>query len=232
MADERADEFRVAAGRGLLDLIVEDGLDLLLGAGNLVVAETEALHPFELGVEGLEAVQDVVLLQGDLAVHGVDVFISQAAESQLGVQIRAVGLGGDVGETLLHHQLDHDLDEILRRSEGGGVVNFGRGFAVPDHGDGRVGPLGIGEDAHARFVMVRDGQVRLRLRILALGDDGEDLLNLGLGAVHIDITDDDNRLHVRMIPGRVEGGEAFGLEGLQAFRRPISVQSAIFVPSK
>ena len=65
--------------------------------------------------------------------------------------------------------------------------------------------------------MVRDGQVRLRLRILALGDDGEDLLNLGLGAVHIDITDDDNRLHVRMIPGRVEGGEAFGLEGLQAF---------------
>ncbi len=65
--------------------------------------------------------------------------------------------------------------------------------------------------------MLDDGQVLLRLRVLAFRDHGENLLDLGLGAVHVHVTDDYDGLHVRMVPGRVEVVEALRLEGLQAF---------------
>ena len=64
--------------------------------------------------------------------------------------------------------------------------------------------------------MVRNGEVLLRLRVLAFGDDGEDFPDLGLGAVHVHVAHHDDGLHVGMIPGRVEVPEALGLEGLQA----------------
>ena len=210
------DEFRVTAGGSLLDLVFENGLDLFLGAVHFIVVEAEALHPLELGIVLLETAQDVVLLQGHAAHDGVDVFIVEALDTEDAIDVRAVGLGSDVGETLPHDEWQQGLEDILRQAQDGGIVAFGGRFAVPGHLDGRVGRLGIGDDAHARLVMVRDGQALLRLGVLALGDDGEDLLNLGLGAVYIHVADDDNRLHVRMIPSLVEVGEALGLEGLQA----------------
>ena len=217
VADERAHELAVAAGGGLLDVIVQDGLDLLLGAVHLVVVQAEALHPLEFGVESLEAAEDVVFLQAHLAHDGVDVFIDELADAEGAGQVRAVGLRDDVGEALLHHQLDQHLEDVLHLAHDGGVVGLGRGLAVPDHLDGRGRGLGIGDHAHVRLGMVRNGKVFLRLRVLALGDDGEDLLDLRLGAVHVHVADHDDRLHVRMVPGCVEVVEALRLEGLQAF---------------
>ena len=98
MADERTHELAVAAGGSFLDGIVQDGFNLLLGAVHFVVVQTEALHALEFGVEGLEAGEDVVLLEGDLARHGVDILIDQAADVETAGQVRAVRLGDDVRE--------------------------------------------------------------------------------------------------------------------------------------
>ena len=217
VAQQRTDELGILAGRSRFDGVLHNGQDLVLRALEFLVPEAEALHPLDFREEALEAVHEGIFLHRHVGDYRIDVFIDELRDGQAAGEIRAVRLRCDVGEALLHDQGDKDLEDILHLTDNRGVVRFRHRFALPDHLDGRGRGLRVGDDADDGLRVVRKGQVLLGLRVLALGDYGENLLDLGLGAVHIHVTHDHDGLHIRMVPGRVEVAEAFRLEGLQTF---------------
>ena len=210
------DEFGVLAGCGTLYGCFLPGDDLGLGAIVFLGGEAVALHAFELGVEGAEALEDVVFAEGDLAVCGFNGFINHVGHVETAVEEGSSGLGRDVGETLGHDTVDERLHEVVELADDGGVHFFGLGLALPCHFNGGIGGFGVGEDAYDGLLVGREGNLGLCLGILALGNAAEVFLDLRLDAVGVDVAYNNDSLPVGMIPGSVEVVEALGSEGFEA----------------
>ena len=219
VGEDGTDKFRVLARRGAVHAGFHHGDVVVLGAFEFGLGDAVFLEADQLRVKVAEAAQDIVLAQGNLTHLGLDVLINEISDVEAGAQVRRRGLGGDVLETLAHNHGEDTFNQILHLADGGGVGNLRHGFAVPDQFDGGGRGFRIRDDAYAGFLVAGNLLDGLGEGVFLEGNDAEELLDLGLGAVYIHVTHHHDGLVAGVIPSVIEVVEAFVLEGLQMLLR-------------
>ena len=227
IADQFGNEFRIAARFGLVGRRLVTRPDVFLGTGHFVFAEAETFHLLDFRQVGGQGRKGFAF-PGDHIAHDDFHGFTQVADRQVCREVRGVRLGRDVAETLGHHLAHDPFQQVLHQADRRAVVLFRHGLALPEDFPVDGGLLRIGQDAHERLLVVRDGDDFLRLRILLGRDVREDFRQLGLDIVHVHITNHHDGLHGRVIPGLVEIHQAFRLEIQQVLLAANQRATAIF----
>ena len=214
MVDQRIDELPVLPGVGAVGGLLIGGENVVLGSGDLALGQTISLKSFHLSDKSLESAKNVVLLQGDIGIGALN-GLTELSESEATIEVRCVGAGGDVIETLAHHGLHDALDQVSHKADRCRVQRLVTRGALPDHLYRSGSRLRIGDDGDTRLGEFLEQDLLLRLRVDCGRNVGEDRLYLSLDGIHVNVTHDDDRLKIRTVPRLVEIHKALRLECLK-----------------
>ena len=177
--------------------------------------EAEAYHLLHFGVHGVECLQGFAVTGVGLHerhIHGVDHITAVHSSGDE----RCVGFLGDVAEAFVGDG-HHEAVEHVEHGDIRCLVVFG-GYRFPLDIERHVGPgeFRVGDDAHDGFVVRGNHDCLLGFRVLYGGNVGHQGNDLLFHHVHVEIADDEERLHVGAVPAVVEITELLVVEAAEA----------------
>ena len=185
----------------LLDPVVVVGEDFLDHTAVLSLCEAVLAGTCQLGGQCLEGTGILALLSDHVGLEGIlRLCDDEGANADRGVQEGGIGLLEDLIEAIGKELTDDIGHKVIEEADGSPLELPGHRIVGLCDRDPSAGDLGIGDHSRHGLGTIRDVEVDTLSGVLRHRDGGEGLLDLRLYMVHVDVSDDDDRLEIGAVP--------------------------------
>ena len=188
--------------------------DVCLCALELTLGDTVTAHSLNLGVECLHSSCIIAILEHDLCLNSLAT-LAKVTETKTATYERCVCRCSDCINALAEHTGDYSLNYINHKGRVGRPHLLWHSIASPHELNHRRACLGVSKHCNHRLRICRNRDYRLHGWGSRGRDRAECSLDLLLNLVNVNITYNNHRLHIGVIPFAVKVHETLGLEGLQ-----------------
>ena len=214
MTDQRPDKFGIFPGSSTVGGFLIRRQDLFFGTSDFGLGEAVAACPLHFRIKSLHGNVDGLIFQRDRR-HDDVAGLAEIPDREISRQEGRIGPGRNVGEPLGHDPADQIERQVGLKTGRCLVQPLATGRVFPQQRQGGRRRFRIGNHPDARLLLLRQDDAFLRNRILGGGDIRKDALQRSFHRIGIHISNNDNRLQVRTIPGMIKVDQALGSEGLQ-----------------